>query len=65
MVKGGWDGGGSQAVAVAVGERRFGQFHHVGSALADDFGSTTQQLLSLSERFCEFLLPLNKLWVTL
>lgn len=67
----GWRGegwrevGGSQAVAVAVSERRFGQFHHVSSPLADDFGGTTQQLLGLGECFGEFFLPLYELWVAL
>lgn len=57
--------GGSQAVAVAVRERRFGQFHHISSPLADDFGGTTQQLLGLGECFGELLLPLYELWVAL
>ncbi len=57
--------GGSQAVAVAVRERRFGQFHHIGSPLADDFGGTTQQLLGLCECFGELLLPLYELWIAL
>lgn len=55
----------SQAIAIAVCEGGFGELHHSGPALPDDFWSTTQQLLGFCESFSQLFLPLHKLWVTL
>lgn len=62
---GGQAAGGSKAVAVAVGERWLGQFHHGAAAFPDDLGGPTKQLLCFSEGLSQLLLPLDELWVTL